>query len=181
MQDWDDPKLVAQAQQGDKHAFSLLLQRHYRAIYKLAFRWCGQKEDAEEVAQEVCIKLVGAIEGYRGEAAFSSWLYGITLNAARDFHRKKQRHSSREDTEQDLNQFQATGSNPEESMVSALIRRCIALLPDSLRMAVLLVHGEGCNHRQAGEAQQCAEGTISWRLSEARKQLAICLDRGGVQ
>jgi RNA polymerase sigma-70 factor, ECF subfamily len=179
MQDFDDGKLVHLAQEGDRGAFSTLLERHYHAIYKLAYRWCNAQNDAEDVAQEVCIKLVGAIAGYRGEAAFSSWLYGITLNAARDFQRKKGRRDSREDTAWDLDQFQASSGNPEQSLFASLIRRCITMLPDNLRMAVLLVHGEGLNHNQAGEAQQCAEGTISWRLSEARTQLAICLDKGG--
>ncbi|MBF0357239.1 MAG: RNA polymerase sigma factor [Magnetococcales bacterium] len=178
MEACDDGRLVELAQNGDRAAFSTLLERHYSAIYKLAYRWSGLKEDAEEVAQDVCVKLAGAINGYRGEAAFSSWLYGITLNAARDFHRKKTSRDQREDTAWDLDQFQAASGNPENSLFASMIRRCIALLPDSLRMAVLLVHGEGFNHLQAGEAQQCAEGTISWRLSEARKHLTTCLDMG---
>lgn len=178
MQDLDDKELVAKAQNGGREAFATLLQRHYRRIYTLAYRWSGVKEDAEEIAQEVCVKLVGAIAGYRGDAAFSSWLYGITLNSARDFQRKKGRRNSCEETEMDLSQFQAKDGDPEHSLFASLIRRCIGLLPDTLRMAVLLVHGEGLNHKQAGEAQQCAEGTISWRLSEARKELALCLELG---
>ncbi|MBF0444367.1 MAG: RNA polymerase sigma factor [Magnetococcales bacterium] len=178
MENIPDIDLVDLAQNGDRQAFSDLLQRHYHNIYKLAYRWCGKQDDAQDVAQEVCVKLVGAISGYRGQAAFSSWLYGITLNAARDFLRKKIRHDKREDTAWDLDQFQATSGNPENSLFASLISRCIALLPDNLRMAVILVHGEGLNHLQASQAQDCAEGTISWRLSEARKNLHVCLDRG---
>ncbi len=179
MQNLTDDKLVKMAQGGDREAFSVLLERHYHGIYKLAWRWCGVKEDAEEVAQEVCVKLVGALSGYRGEAAFSSWLYGITLNAARDFQRKNGKSSGREQTDIDLDQFKAGDGDPEQSLFAGLIRRCIELLPDKLRMAVILVHGEGLNHFQAGAAQECAEGTISWRLSEARTQLADCLGQGG--
>ncbi len=173
-----DGMLVELAQKGNKKAFATLLERHYQPIYNLAFRWCRIQQDAEEIAQEVCIKLVKALINYRGEAAFSSWLYGITLNTARDFQRKKRGRDKREQVAENLDQFQTNEENPEQALISSLIRRCIALLPDTLRMAVLLVHGQGLNHKQAGNAQQCAEGTISWRLSEARKQLSKCLNRG---
>lgn len=171
--------MVKRAQAGDREAFGQLLKENYDRIYRLAYRWSGLKSDAEEIAQEVCLKLASAIHSFKGEAAFTTWLYRLTLNAARDYHRKQEGARGREVIDPDLNRFASSAPNQEDSLMAGLIAKCIALLPDALRMAVLLVHAEGLNHRQAGEALECAEGTISWRLSEARKDLALCLDKGG--
>jgi RNA polymerase sigma-70 factor (ECF subfamily) len=114
--------------------------------------------------------------GFRGDAAFSTWVHGITLNSCKDWSRKRKRHSDRQVIDPDLEARPDPDADPEQSLFSRLIRRCIALLPEPLQAAVLLVHAEGLNHREAGAALDCAEGTISWRLSQARKQLATCLD-----
>lgn len=174
----EDEALVQRARQGDREAFATLVERHYPRIYRLAFRWLGHAQDAEDVAQEVCVKLARAIHAFRGECAFGSWVHGITLNTLRD------RAGTRQGVELPLEDYHAEtiaapGPDPEQGLLGALIRRCIRLLPQALRMAVLLVHGEGLTHREAGVALACAEGTISWRLSEARKRLAHCLDQGG--
>ena len=77
-----DGELVAGARAGDRDAFAALVERHYRFIFRVAFRWCGSEPDAEDIAQEVCIKLGRAIRNYRGSGAFTTWLYALTLNAA---------------------------------------------------------------------------------------------------
>src|SRR5690606_24279669 len=87
----DDAGLVARAQRGDRAAFAMLLEAHYERIYRLAYRWCGHREDAEDVAQDVAIKLAGALKGFDGRSAFTSWLYRIVLNAVRDRQRQGQR------------------------------------------------------------------------------------------
>ncbi len=170
--------LALQAKQGDREAFARLLSAHYERIYRLAFRWTGQRQDAEDVAQEVCIKLGRAIDGFRGDAAFSTWVHGITLNALKDWSRKHQRQQQ-EVVDPDLETQPDPAADPERALLGRLIRRCIALLPEPLRAAVLLVHAEGLNHREAGAALDCAEGTVSWRLNQARQQLTTCLEAEG--
>ncbi|MBF0448927.1 MAG: RNA polymerase sigma factor [Magnetococcales bacterium] len=170
---------VEQAKAGNKTAFSELLNHHYDLIFRLCYRWTNHTQDAEDLAQEVCVMLAHGLEGFRGEAAFSSWVYQIVLNSARDFHRRKKRQDNREQSGVDLSNLADQTPDAHRTLFSKLILRCITRLPDALRSAVLLVHGEGLNHRQAGEIMACAEGTISWRLSEARKNLNHCLNQGG--
>ncbi|MBF0160132.1 MAG: RNA polymerase sigma factor [Magnetococcales bacterium] len=177
-EDTEEKGWLTQAMAGDRQAFARLLEHSYDRIYRLAYRWCGVREDAEEIAQEVCIKLARAISTLQHPEAFSSWLYGLVLNTARDFHRQQQRQHGQQEYGLDLSCFASHEPNPEQSLQARLIHRCIALLPDPLRMAVLLVHAQGLNHRQAGDTLCCAEGTISWRLSQARKQLTACLNQG---
>src|SRR5919106_1494134 len=84
-----DSGLVAPARAGDRDAFALLLERHYDRIHGLAWQLTGSRADAEDIAQDVCCALVEKIGTYRGEARFTTWLYGITFNACRDFRRRR--------------------------------------------------------------------------------------------
>jgi len=93
MEKISDQELAGAAALGDAAAFARLIERHYDMIFRVAYKWCGVREDAEDIAQDVCVKLGTVIHGYRAEAAFSSWLYRITLNAVRDFQRASRRRS----------------------------------------------------------------------------------------
>ena len=65
--------LVVRAQNGDPEAFGELIEDHYDLIYRTAWKWCGNRADAEDIAQDVCVKLGQAIAGFDGRSAFSSW------------------------------------------------------------------------------------------------------------
>src|SRR4051812_46884874 len=86
-----DPDLIGRARDGDRDAFGRLVARHYDFIYRVAWRWAGNRSDAEDIAQDVCVRLGKAIRSYKGGAAFTTWLYAMTLNAARDLRRKSTR------------------------------------------------------------------------------------------
>jgi len=83
--------LVRRARNGDPNAFAELVETHYDRIYRTAWRWCGSRDDAEDIAQNVCSKLGTAIAGFDGRTAFSSWVDRIALNAVRDWLRAGQR------------------------------------------------------------------------------------------
>lgn len=171
-----DGALVEKAKSGDSAAFSVLLARHYTLIFRAAWKWCGVRQDAEDIAQNVCLKLAGSLHQYRGEAAFTSWLYRVTLNAAKDYSKSQPSRNGREVACEMLERFACDAPNAEASLISRALYHCIAALPEKIRMAVLLVCAEGLSHAEAGVALACKEGTVSWRLSEARKQLAVCLE-----
>ena len=83
--------LVDKAKAGDRPAFSQLVETHYDFIFRTACKWTGKKSDAEDIAQEVCIKLATAIKSFDGRSAFHSWLYRVTLNMVRDMQRSSSR------------------------------------------------------------------------------------------
>lgn len=164
-------QLIAQAAAGDAEAFARLVEGNYSMIYAMAYKCCGKREDAEDIAQEVCAKLGEKLAGFRAEAQFSSWLYRLTLNAARDYYRTRGRHQRRE-------QPFSEGFDPPSADVPAdrqlAARRALAeihALPADLRDAVLLVYAEGLSHRDAAQALGCAETTVSWRIFRARHVL----------
>src|SRR5262245_52857745 len=84
-----DSSLIAAALAGDRDAFAELLQRQYGRIHGLAWQLPGSRADADDIAQDVCCILVEKIGSYRGDAKFTTWLYGITFNACRDWRRRR--------------------------------------------------------------------------------------------
>ena len=81
----EESDLIKQAQRGDRGAFESLLRTHYDAMYRMAFKWCGNKEDAEDITQNACIKLARSIDTFRFQSAFLSWLYRLVINTAKDW------------------------------------------------------------------------------------------------
>ncbi len=175
----DDKHIIIQielAKEGDAAAFRTVIGHYYDYIYRVAYKWLGAREDAEDVAQTVCVKLADSIQSYRGDAKFSSWIYRITLNAAKDYQKVQWKKRAREDGSLDLSLFADEQPDQERSIIAKRLYLCISRLSEKMRMAVILVCAEGMSHSQAAEALDTKEGTISWRISEAKKQLHVCME-----
>ncbi|MEA1937753.1 MAG: RNA polymerase sigma factor [Pseudomonadota bacterium] len=173
----DITTLALCAGSGDSDAFARLIEQVYDRIYRIAFRWCGNRDEAQDLTQDVCIKLARTLSSYRGEAAFTTWLYRLVLNAARDRGRARGRLAARE-APLDAADCQNASTRPADSATTLDVRRAVARLPEKLRGAVVLVLMEGLTHAEAGRILGCREGTVSWRISIARKRLMADLDRG---
>ncbi|MBW6424655.1 RNA polymerase sigma factor [Rhizobium sp. XQZ8] len=172
-------ELVQRACDGDRSAFGALVEAHYDFIHSVAWRWCGTPTDAEDTTQEVCIRLGKSIRTFRGQSAFRTWLYTLTLNVVRDHQRKLSRLRRNEDRIANDPIFFSHISQEEDDRgdwLWAAVRR----LPDKQRDAVLLVHGEGLSHAAAAQILECSENTVSWHLHEARKKLKDLLKREAV-
>ncbi|MCF3640897.1 RNA polymerase sigma factor [Rhizobium sp. TRM95111] len=169
-----DDGIPERAAAGDREAFAALLSQHYDFIHTVAWRWCGERQDAEDVAQEVCIRLAGAIRGFRGTSRFRTWLYTVTLNAARDHMRKRRREQWR-DADYVREQAVSAGGGDGSDDASDDLWRAVRQLPDKQRDAVLLIYGEGLTHAAAADVLGCAETTVSWHVHEARKRLKVLL------
>lgn len=171
----DDHVLVVRAQGGDRTAFEALLRRHYDRMHRIAWRMTGSRDEAEDIVQEVCCGLVDRIGSYRGEARFTTWLFGMTANACRD-HRRRGATLAR--MRQGLAVLVGAGWAREESdphrrtWLSSVLGR----LEPGLRDAVVLVAAEGLTHAEAGAALGVAETTVSWRLFEVRRRLKELFD-----
>ncbi|ODT08446.1 MAG: RNA polymerase subunit sigma-70 [Mesorhizobium sp. SCN 65-20] len=172
-----DAELVGRARDGDRQAFGELVGRHYGFIHRVAWRWCGNASDAEDIAQEVCVRLGRAVRDYRGGSAFTTWLYAMTLNAARDALRKTSRDMAKT-AAYGVHALMEESSGPAEDPTEALWA-AVRQLPDKQRDAVLLVYGEGLSHADAAEAMAVAEATVSWHIHEAKKRLKLLMRSAG--
>ncbi|MBZ9684055.1 MULTISPECIES: RNA polymerase sigma factor [unclassified Mesorhizobium] len=173
-----DAELIGRAKGGDRGAFGKLLERHYDFVYRAAYRWCGRKADAEDIAQEVCVRLGKAIRDYRGGGAFTTWLYTMTMNAARDTMRKTQRETVKTAAYGVHALISSEGPAEGEDPTGALWA-AVRQLPDKQRDAVMLVYGEGLSHAAAAEAMAISETTVSWHIHEAKKRLKTLMRSAG--
>lgn len=164
------PSLLEQARRGDARAFARLVEAHYGFIFATAFKWCGSRPDAEDVAQEVCLKLGEAIRSFDGRSGFTTWLYRVTLNAVRDLQRARSR-TARQANGYALVSPDADPGDQEANVALADLWRAVRALPPRQRDAVLLVYAEEMSHADAAVILECREATVSWHVHEARKTL----------
>lgn len=140
-------------------------------IYKSAYKWCGRREDAEDITQDVCVKLPKKLGSFKGDAAFTSWLYRLTINAAKDYYRTTAKAQTCELPFAEGFDAPSAEVAADEALAARQAMAKIHALPEPIRDAVLLVHAEGMSHKQAADILECAETTISWRIHKARKVL----------
>ncbi len=173
-----DEALIKKAQKGDARAFETLLERNYDTLFRFAYKWCGSREDAEDVTQQACIKVARSLAQFRFESAFSSWLYRLVINCAKDWSRSQSRHCG-EPIDPDTQP--ATNGNAIETQVYTWqLLQELDSLPDGLKETLLLVHAEGLTHSEAAKVLDVKESTVSWRLHEFRKNFSLLNEQGGI-
>lgn len=166
---------VMAAQSGDRDAMAALLQNEYAFMFRLAYRYTGNRAEAEDVTQDACIKLARRIGDCREPRAFRGWLVTLVLNTARDAQR---RNGTREGTGT-IDAAEANiASTPAEYAIEdrLTVQREVTTLSHKLRDAVLLVYWVGLSQKEAAVALGVAEGTVNWRLHEARRILGARLE-----
>lgn len=159
----DDQRLVALAQEGNPDAFSLLVERHQTMVYNLALGKTGSPQDAEEVTQTA----------FQGKAAFSSWLYRLTVNAAIDLLRQRSRRPQTLSLDDpDLPPVPDPAEDPQAQAEAQERRRqlwqAIDALPEVHRTPFLLREMEGYSYREIAKTLGLEEGTVKSRLARAR-------------
>lgn len=172
-------EILQKACEGDRDAFSAVIEAHYDFIHAVAWRWSGVASDAEDIAQEVCIRLARAVRGFKGNSSFRTWLYTLTLNAVRDHQRQTARRSRDEKRLADDPLYTSTPSHHDDRGDDTLWA-AVRTLPEKQRDAVLLVYAEGLSHAAAADVIGCSEKTVSWHLHEARKRLKDLLRQEAV-
>ena len=160
--------LIRRAQGGDVASFAELLDLHYDTIYRFAWKWCGHRTNAQDIAQQSCIKLAATLTQFRFQAAFTSWLYQLVIRCAQDWQRSQRRHDhdALPDTEPT-----ADADRTEDSIYLAQLFEQLDELGEGMRETALLVHAAGLSHAEAGQILGVAEATISWRVHAIRKHM----------
>lgn len=167
----DDSALIRLAQAGDAAAFETLLNDYYDTMFRFAYKWCGSRVDAEDIAQQACIKLARRLGQFRFESAFSSWLYRLVINCAKDWFKSQQRH---EGDDFSLAIEAATGEHDAETTIYLhQILNLLGQMAEGFKETALLVYAEGMTHAEAATILAVKESTVSWRLHEIRKQLKL--------
>jgi RNA polymerase sigma factor (sigma-70 family) len=164
-----DEILASQAANGDAAAFSSLLARHYDGLFRLTLRLTGARAEAEDLTQDICAALPIKLAGFRGEARFTTWLWRVAVNAVHDRRRRAATRARNADGWGDW-EVNRRAVNAEAAEAVDWLTEAMRALPADLRDTLALVLDDA-THAQAGEVLQVSAGTISWRVSEAKKML----------
>ncbi len=175
----DDTALVTRAREGDVDAFEELVRIHLGAVYGHALRFFGSPDPAEDVVQEVFIKVFRSIGSFDGASAFSTWLYRITRNTCLDALRSA-KHRPQPIDPADV-PLVRSGDLADEVVLSASVEAAVAQLPQEDRDALNAVTLFGLSYAEAAEIIGVPVGTVKSRVFRARRFLVsqLELDGGG--
>ncbi|MFZ1939009.1 MAG: sigma-70 family RNA polymerase sigma factor [Terracidiphilus sp.] len=178
-----DAAIMLRVAEGDEAGFNYLAQKYHRPMIHFLFRMVGNHAVAEELAQEVFLRVYRARSSYRAEARFSTWLYRIATNLAVN-HARDTKHERTAQTVYLDAADEETGTTPdladddpsaEESMLRdermAAIRKHVLALPERQRMAVLMHKYQGMDYRQIGEVLKLSESATKSLLFRAYQTL----------
>jgi RNA polymerase sigma-70 factor (ECF subfamily) len=179
MPDPTEADLIDRAKRGDRTAFGRLVRLHHRRIYACAIHLLGDRDEAEDAVQETFLRAWRAIDRFDGRAALSTWLYRICINVSFNALRRRKRMETRDLSDPrvpDRPADPAQGNHDlrdiaQARQLYARLAEALDGLSPSLRSTVVLVLIEGVSQKEAAEVLGCSEGTIAWRVHEARRRL----------
>ena len=153
METRSDIELVEQSKGGNSHAFEHLVKRHYMTVYRISYKWCGIREEAEDIAQEVFVKIARKLETFTQRSSFKTWLYRITMNTAKDFAKKRITRNRYESAYVREQEFGNPASSQNERIDASRLHRELCRLPEKQKAAILLVFDEvQCGLGRTGKA-----------------------------
>lgn len=180
-----DEQLIKKASGGDMKSFDELVLRYSKRVMNTAYGMLSDYHDASDASQEVFLRVYKSLSSFKGDSAFSTWVYRITVNVCSDILRKRQKHSavSLDKTDDDgaaVYDVPDDNANPHENAEKAeridAVRAAVAQLSDEYRTALTLYEFEGVSYESIAEIVKCPVGTVKSRINRAKKQLRKILE-----
>lgn len=174
-----DEAIVKRVQQGDVSAYNILVIKYQHKVAQIISKFVGNSSDVNDVAQEAFIKAYKAINNFRGESSFYTWLYRIVVNAAKTYLESNSKRKNHIDV--DSEEFQSIDSqgvltsreSPDKIIESQELQQVILSamneLPEELRQAIMLREVEGMSYEDMADLLQIPIGTVRSRIFRARQ------------
>jgi RNA polymerase sigma-70 factor (ECF subfamily) len=182
-----DSDLITRAASGDPTAFQTLVEQHRSMVYRVAYQFAGNHHDAEDIAQEVFIKVYRSLQRFRRDAQLTSWLYRIAMNACIDYRRRHQPAASApfgEEAELKLTNTPEEAPGPEDRAyageIGEVLETEIGRLPQGQRIVFIMRHHQGLKLCEIADALGLAEGTVKRQLHAAVHRLRQALSAANV-
>ncbi len=177
--------MVQRAQQGDSAAFAELVRTYQRRVYATAYQIMGNHSDADDVTQDAFVRAYRGLGSFGGRSDFFTWLYRITVNTALNHLRKRKRAAALWEDTEDIPESDHDGGYERTPRVWAelneTMRRtfdALSKLSATLRVTLVLAAVQGMSYKDIAQTLGIPEGTVAWRVNEARKQLKVLLEGG---
>ena len=170
-----DGRIIEACQQGDRAAFQLLFETYKDKVFSIAvYASGGDRTTADDVTQQIFLKLFTAIRQFRGDSEFTTWLYRMVVNACMDEKRRHRRWLPWGDT---VTMKTLSEKKPQEKQyarleVSEAVQAAIAELKPKFRLPILLKYIEGLSYEEIASVMGCSKGTVASRLNRGHSQLA---------
>ena len=168
----NDRDLVEACRRGERDAFRALFETHKDKVYSIALRFTGEESLAMDIAQDTFLKLFSSIAEFRGDSAFSTWVYRLVVNACLDHKRRSWRLIPIAD------ELIAVLRSPGDSLSALMhsemrsrVRAAVDKLSPDLRITVVLRYTEGLSYEEIAGVLNCSTGTVASRLNRAHKAL----------
>ena len=171
-----DSVLIEKARNGNKGAFSILVNKYYPRVYATLFSFTKSKEDSEDLSQQTFIKIWQQLDSFRGDSAFFTWVYRIAINLAKNFvassgYKKQKINTSIEQAEIDISSFEDIESAVIHKQSLKEIKNFINTLPESLKTAFTLREVEGRSYEDISVITDTPIGTVRSRIFRARESI----------
>jgi RNA polymerase sigma-70 factor (ECF subfamily) len=170
--------LIQRCLRGDQSAWDLIVRRHWRKVFNVAYKFVGRHHEAEDLAQEIFLKVFKSLSTFDRRANFQTWLISISRNLCIDHYRSVRKERETFDRGVDARDLSPVSHEPgpiaalEQRDRVALLRQALGELPETLRTAVLMRDIQEMSYQEIADTLQLPEGTVKSRINRGRTELA---------
>src|SRR5438093_1425038 len=170
--------LIQRCLNGDQAAWELIVRQYWRKVFNVAYKFVGKHDQAEDLTQDIFLKIFKSLETFDRRANFQTWLISISRNLCIDHYRSVRKERETIDRDIDANQLTPESRDPgpvaalEQHDRVVLLRQALAALPETLRTAVLMRDIQEFSYQEIADALRLPEGTVKSRINRGRTELA---------
>ena len=177
--------LIQRCLHGDQVAWEQIVKQHWRKVFNVAYKFVGKHDEAEDLTQDIFLKIFKSLDTFDRRANFQTWLISVSRNLCIDHYRSVRKERETIDRQVDANELTPAAKEPgpiaalEQRDRVALLRQALSALPDSLRQAVVLRDIQELSYQEIAERLDLPEGTVKSRINRGRTELARQVRRIG--
>ena len=175
-----DLDVLRKAQRGDEHAFRLILRAYETPVYNYVLRMVGDRALAEDLSQEIFLRIYQGLPGFSLRCRFTTWLFQVAKNRVLDELRARERKPQSSLTLDDLPPLEVVDAPPERVETIDAVWRAVAALNPDLKMALLLRDVVGLSYTEIADSLEITLATVKWRIYKAREDVQLALAREGI-
>jgi RNA polymerase sigma factor (sigma-70 family) len=170
--------LIQRCLRGDQAAWELIVKQHWRKVFNVAYKFVGKHDEAEDLTQDIFLKIFRSLDTFDRRANFQTWLISVSRNLCIDHYRSVRKERETIDRQVDANELAPAAPEPgpiaalEQRDRVALLRQALARLPESLRTAVVLRDLQELSYQEIADRLNLPEGTVKSRINRGRTELA---------
>ncbi|MEI7812201.1 MAG: RNA polymerase sigma factor [Ignavibacteria bacterium] len=171
----DDFALIQRFIDGDDSTFRTLVMRHKDKVQNLVYLTLGNRENIDDISQDVFISVFNKLKDFRFESQFTTWLYRITVNKCKDHLRKIRIRSIFIPVNESEDEYGSSDSSSEYVDTTEIVQQAIARLPEKLKIPLIMREVDSLSYKEIAESLECEVGTIKSRIFRARESLKFLL------